>query len=96
MACPLCCENTALLQDKYSDNSPSENTELMQDRELTAVGDDTDGGVAFSETRDWGEAHLVGFRLYQFSQVMCHELSFVDRSIHRDLLLPPALQPHLD
>lgn len=26
---------------------------------------------------------------------MCHELSFVDGSVHGDLLLPPALQPHL-
>lgn len=62
---------------------------------LTTVGDDTDGGVPLAETRDGREAHLVRLGLYQLSQVMRHELSFVDCSIHWDLLLPPALEPHL-
>lgn len=62
---------------------------------LTAVSDDPDGGVALTETCDGSEAHLVGLGLYEFSQVMCHELSFVDGSIHGNLLFPPALQPHL-
>lgn len=62
---------------------------------LTAVSDDPDGGVALTETRDGSEAHLVGLGPYEFSQVMRHELSFVDVSIHGDLLLPPTLQPHL-
>lgn len=63
---------------------------------LTTVGDNPDGGVTLSKTRDGGEAHFVGFRLYQLSQVVCHELSFVDWSVHWDLLFPPALQPHLN
>lgn len=62
---------------------------------LTAVRDDPDGGVALSETRDGREAHLVGLRLHQLRQVVRHELSLVDGSVHGDLLLPPALQPHL-
>ena len=63
---------------------------------LTTVSDNPDGGVTLSETCDGGEAHLVGFRLYELSQVVRHEFSFVDCSVYRDLLLPPALQAHLD
>lgn len=65
-------------------------------RALTAVPDDPDGGVALAEPRDGSEAHLVGLGFDELRQVVAHELPFVDRPVHGDLLLPPTLQPHLD
>lgn len=77
--------------DAFLERTLKKNPDLT----LTTVGDDPDRGVPLSKTSNGSETHLVGFRFYQLSQVVCHELPFADSISHRNLLLPPPLQAHL-